>query len=678
MKKIDTTGWKRMDFINFYSKMWDVPVIPIDENKTPVLDRWTPYQTAMPTEEELDRWFNKQKAWGLTIICQHGLFSIDLDTEKVYQLLKQKGAFSEGTCIYKSAKGYHAIMRARGELYCMSEHSPQLIALDPLLDEFGINATNKLSIMPDTPQREWLELYDAPVEVDYEAWLEKYIGWSKRSAGKSERAGDFHIVCPLHPDSDRGGGSMVINIELNSAHCFGCEYHSNIPDFIRACWDAEVPVPEKVVKGWNTRVKTKREEQEHAAKRELTEQERVEAEELLKGKMPLHKVIGMCKKLGIVAERHFALFIYLLFTSRILVKPISATIKGDSSAGKSYVPTRVQAILPSEAIWNLTDITGASLFHTPQEKLDHRIVVIYEREGTERSDYTLRILQSEGKLILQTTIQDPATKRFTAETKEIEAHTGFLTTTTDSRLNAENETRQFSLHPDESLEQSHRILDYQARKAMGEIEEPSEAEIEVWRNAQRLLNPYQVVIPYALILADLFPKEPLRVRRDFERVLSLIEVSAILHQRQRQIDGDKLIAELADYLIARCAIEPFLAETIYGLPPKTRRLIDAAKGLEQETPRLKDIVDEKQGFTIQDLMASTGMTQKSVYNWIKPAIEVGAIITVEEARGRKAARLKVSDVPFEPTVLPRLEDIAEQYGKKGEVYNPFTGESWVV
>ena len=64
MDRINTTGWKRMDFVNFYSGTWGVPVIPIHENKTPILDKWTPYQTAMPTQGELDQWFVKRRAWG--------------------------------------------------------------------------------------------------------------------------------------------------------------------------------------------------------------------------------------------------------------------------------------------------------------------------------------------------------------------------------------------------------------------------------------------------------------------------------------------------------------------------------------------------------------------------------------------------------------------------------------
>ena len=232
MGRINTEGWKREDYIRFYSKVWDVPVIPIDENKKPMMASWTPYQTAMPTEEKLDRWFIQQEAWGLAIILRHRLFSVDFDTEEVYQMLKQAGAFPKGACIYKSAKGYHVILRGKGEVYSISEHSKQLTAINPLFYELGINATNKLSIMPDTPQREWLKLYEDPVEVDYEAWLEKHIGWSKRSAGKSGNGWIEMILCPWH---DEETPSCHLNKKDAGFYCHGCGKKGTLTELVEHC-----------------------------------------------------------------------------------------------------------------------------------------------------------------------------------------------------------------------------------------------------------------------------------------------------------------------------------------------------------------------------------------------------------------------------------------------------------
>jgi hypothetical protein len=51
------------------------------------------------------------------------------------------------------------------------------------------------------------------------------------------------------------------------------------------------------------------------------------------------------------------------------------------------------------------------------------------------------------------------------------------------------------------------------------------------QNAQRLLDPVAVVIPYATLLT--FPTSWLRTRRDNLRLLNLIEAVVFLHQFQR-------------------------------------------------------------------------------------------------------------------------------------------------
>lgn len=248
MKKIDTTGWKRMDFVNFYTKVWDVPVIPIDKNKKPMVE-WSPYQSFMPTEEELDKWFNKWKAWGLAIICQHRLFSPDFDTPEVYKMFKQKGAFSEGTCIYETAKGYHTIMRSSDIIpYSVKEHDEALAAIDPLLYEFGISGNNGLAIVPDTPDRHWIKLYQEPVALPYEWWLEKYTGRSKATAGR-RGAGEWLplILCPWHEnDGLPHDPSLHINIKDGGFYCHGCGKQGKLSELIDYCKSIDYKLPNEV------------------------------------------------------------------------------------------------------------------------------------------------------------------------------------------------------------------------------------------------------------------------------------------------------------------------------------------------------------------------------------------------------------------------------------------------
>ncbi len=203
MNKIDAANWTRMQLVDFYAKTWDCPVIPMKEvmvkgkpEKRPMI-KWSKYQDekVRPTQEDYRSWFTPPYAgipewaikdgsprapWGLAIVHQHNLFSLDLDTPEVYEYLKKQGAFPRGACIWKTRKGYHVLMKSDIVPYTIKEG--QLKDINPLFNELGIGGeNNSLSIMPDTPDRGWIELYDAePVTVKYEKWLQQYLGWSKR------------------------------------------------------------------------------------------------------------------------------------------------------------------------------------------------------------------------------------------------------------------------------------------------------------------------------------------------------------------------------------------------------------------------------------------------------------------------------------------------------------------
>ena len=102
-------------------------------------------------------------------------------------------------------------------------------------------------------------------------------------------------------------------------------------------------------------------------------------------------------------------------------------------------------------------------------------------------------------------------------------------------MNHENATRCFELMMDETEEQTRRIHERQRilRTERGlELRRQAEAITRRHWNAQRLLEPLPVVIPFADRLS--FPSSWMRTRRDHARFLNLIEVSAFLHQHQRE------------------------------------------------------------------------------------------------------------------------------------------------
>lgn len=279
MKEVNTKGWKRADFIRFYTDVWLCPCIPIHGDykdtkgksllKKPMV-QWTNYNPAkggkMPTEDELKDWFDtpcrafKQAPWGVAIVLQHDLFSIDVDTDELFTDLKERGAFPKGACIYKSARGYHIIMRSKDAVpYTVKEHDPVLVAINPAYDELGIGGDNNhLSNMPDTPGRKWLELYDEPVAVDYNAWCSKYLGWTKEDPYKQRAGWQEEIMCPWHEwgttrdDGSEHEPSLRCNTDTGAFQCHGCPEHGTFTKLAAKAKEVGMPLPQYIT-DWLTK-----------------------------------------------------------------------------------------------------------------------------------------------------------------------------------------------------------------------------------------------------------------------------------------------------------------------------------------------------------------------------------------------------------------------------------------
>jgi len=97
---------------------------------------------------------------------------------------------------------------------------------------------------------------------------------------------------------------------------------------------------------------------------------------------------------------------------------------------------------------------------------------------------------------------------------------------------------------------------------------------------QLLLEKYEVYIPYAEILANLFPVNKVRVRRDFPRFLTLIKASCLLHQCQRnkitKNGKEYLEANITDdYKIAYKIANVVLSQTLKEVTPRQEKIIEA-------------------------------------------------------------------------------------------------------
>ena len=347
----------------------------------------------------------------------------------------------------------------------------------------------------------------------------------------------------------------------------------------------------------------------------MSEAERLEALGFLRRSDLLDQAARDIDALGYVGEEVNKRLLYLVAVSSKLEDPLSAIVLSQSGAGKSGLTEVIEKLCPPEDVVLLTRLTPQSLYYTEPGFLDRKLVIVEERYGSIEADYSIRVLQSRKKLIAAAPVKDPQTGNMRTKVFTVEARAAFIEATTASSVNHENATRCFELMMDETEEQTRRIHERQRilRTERGlELRRQAEAITRRHWNAQRLLEPLPVVIPFADRLS--FPSSWMRTRRDHARFLNLIEVSAFLHQHQRERSREgAILASLADYEAAYALAGEVLKET----------LTDVKKPLREAYKRVQALV-ETNGGTVsrREIREALRVPDSTVRRWLQDLVEL--------------------------------------------------------
>lgn len=313
---------------------------------------------------------------------------------------------------------------------------------------------------------------------------------------------------------------------------------------------------------------------------------------------------------GLVGEKQNAVAVLLCAASAKLPKPINLTVQGASAAGKNHLTGMVARFIPDEMKKVLTGMSPKALMHSAEDEFEHKAVFIAEYDGVARADYAIRTFQSEQ--VIEWEFVESSNRGIRKKSCRVRGPAAFIQTTTRPLLHPENETRLLFVQMDESKELTQEILQHQAREAaIGAL--PPEDVFKSWHELIRSLKLARVVIPFASQLVPHFPGEQVRSRRDFPKLLGLIEASAFLHQHQRDKEGDEVIADPKDYLTAKDIFEHAYSagpeKAVYELL-QTAQVLQAAKA----------------EFTVAHLMERTGWGQTKTYGVLNRTLDLGCMV----------------------------------------------------
>jgi ABC-type dipeptide/oligopeptide/nickel transport system ATPase component len=233
-------------------------------------------------------------------------------------------------------------------------------------------------------------------------------------------------------------------------------------------------------------------------------------------------------------------------------------IKGEAGGGKStmmsladFFNTKCVARFTATAL-DYSDFTGVEILKLTELNDE-------EKQGIGN----LKFLSSEdGGYTIEYTIRDEK-GRFTTEQRRIPPLT-VISSTTTVHLDEQLERRAWILNPDTSRAQTRRILRFKAKrkyqedlKALGVISETSyERSYEILAALVRKLKPVKVVIPFINTLVELMKDRRLRVRGDFDKIVTFISLYHQVWQEKLpkvQINGETVL--FADPWITLDALE---------------------------------------------------------------------------------------------------------------------------
>jgi DNA primase catalytic core len=333
--------------------------------------------------------------------------------------------------------------------------------------------------------------------------------------------------------------------------------------------EEEILLLEQEVRYWDTETHDRETEEQDDTPLPMTDAERAEALAFLQNPYMLEETIKDVHALGVVGEEEGALMTWLTMTSRLMGDPFALIYKGESSVGKSFLLNTVAELCPPEDVRSFSRITPQALFYTedPANFLKHKFLIISEMPGGEGADYSIRLMISEKGLSMMSTEKEG--DKLVSRNRVIEGPLAFAQTTTAIEINNENETRLLEVYLNSGQDQTEHIHTRQRWQytLAGRLHEADRQAIMLkHQNAQRLLRPLEVVLPFAEALT--FPAMKPRTRRDQPKFLNMVCVVAFAHQYRKEVKVMQRGAATIEYVEANLedyAVAYELARTLFAV-----------------------------------------------------------------------------------------------------------------
>ena len=257
-----------------------------------------------------------------------------------------------------------------------------------------------------------------------------------------------------------------------------------------------------------------------------------------------------------------------------------------------------------------------------------------------------------------------------------------ITSTTRIEMDSQYERRSWIFNPDESPEQTEKIRKWKVKQERQEIEvELGKREMtdckrskQVLRALVRRLKPCTVVIPYIETLLSVLDSDVLRVRGDYDKILSAVWIYGVLLQK---VERHKVLnTPKGEVLVvvpkAKRAIEVLkiiknpLSAMQSGLEARTQKLIEPLKN--------RDITDKGMminKFERERIATELGKAEPTVRHYLYEWVKRGYVSSNGKRPATYTLLLNLAEIEKKMRTIVGFEDIPNLEAKMQEEANKY-------
>lgn len=398
---------------------------------------------------------------------------------------------------------------------------------------------------------------------------------------------------------------------------------------------------------------------------------RSKALKLLTSAYFFYELLSAFRRAKLVGEEGNALVVYVVGTSRLLTKPLCLFVKGPSGVGKNFLTDTVLGFLPSFDVQQLTSSSTRSWNYLGR-KLAHNVVYIKERNEAAGSVHPTRLLISEKELIHIVTVKKGG--RFVPERRVTKGPIASISTTTQDRVQVDDETRHISIWLDETPDQTTRIMEAAVDKQNG----LKTSEKRVWHEVQRRIqkrSAWRIELPdWFKNLVSYVRNDNLWARRYFPAFLQACKTVALIRsfrrpQRTTRRSKRIIVVRFIDFAVTAMIFNSVFEHSI-------NRADDTDLEIQQH---VRCISSRKGGNGVRanDLADELDISTDRAYSLLRKAANAGTIFRANQpSRANLKLYLPAKPRPFLPDpgeVFQKLAGLPERV----RFVHPLTGE-WVT